>query len=176
MAGAGAPMPPADLVDLGAIRGAYGVKGWARVAPYDAEAEVLLSCQRWWLRAAGKIEEVTLTQVRRHAHVLLAKWPGCDTPEAAESWNGAAVAVGRSEFPPLPEGRFYWVDLIGLSVVNRAGETMGLVRGLNNNGAQDLLDVAAADASFLIPLVPAYVERIDPAQGVIHVDWQRDWS
>jgi 16S rRNA processing protein RimM len=174
MAEAGA-LPPVDSVDLGAVRGAYGVRGWVRVAPYDADADVLWVRRRWWLRRAGRGQEVALTGLRRHVDTLLAKWPGCDTPEAAEAWKGATVAVGRSEFPPLPEGRFYWVDLIGLRVVNRAGEFIGAVRGLSNNGAQDLLDVADADAACLIPLVQAYVERIDPQSGTITVDWHKDW-
>ncbi len=107
--------------------------------------------------------------------LLLAKWPGCETPEAAEAQKSATVAVARSAFPPLPEGSFYWVDLVGVQVVNRSGESIGVVRGLSNNGAQDLLDVIDGDVQRLIPIVDAYVDRIDLAARTITVDWQRDW-
>jgi 16S rRNA processing protein RimM len=171
----GAHAPPSDLVELGAVRGAYGLNGWVRIAPHDAEASVLWGCRHWWLQRQGRSEEIEVTGVRRHSGALLAKWAGCDTPEAADALKGATVAVARGEFPAAPDGQFYWLDLIGARVVNREGDVIGTVRGLSNNGAQDVLEVGDGEASRLIPMVDAYVDRIDLEAATITVDWQRDW-
>jgi len=171
--------PPADLVDLGVLRGAYGVKGWARVAPHDVEATVLRSARRWWLKRGGQVFAVQVSGVRRHGDGLVAKWAGCESPEDAERLRGAAVAVGRSDFPEPAPGEFYWVDLIGARVVNRAGVELGRVAGLRNNGAQDLLEVDRGQGpgagTLLVPLVEGYVDAIEAEQGVIRVDWEADW-
>jgi 16S rRNA processing protein RimM len=168
--------PPADLVELGVLRGAYGVKGWVRVAPHDVEAAVLRAVRRWWLKRGDEVVALEVTGVRRHGAGVVAKWVGCEDPEAAELLRGAIVAVGRSDFPAPGEGEFYWVDLVGARVINRAGVELGKVTGLRNNGAQDLLEVAGDDNThFLVPLVEAYVDGIDPKSGVIRVDWEVDW-
>lgn len=166
---------PADLVELGVARGAYGVKGWIRVAPHDADAQVLRGSRRWWVRRGDETVAMDVLAVRRHGGGLVAKWAGCDSPEAAEAYRGARLAVGRSDFPPVRPGEFYWVDLVGARVVNRAGVELGRVTGLRNNGAQDLLEVTGEQGGILVPLVETYVDAVDTAGREIRVDWQWDW-
>jgi 16S rRNA processing protein RimM len=171
----GRHLPPSDLIELGAVRGAYGVQGWVRIAPHSKDAEVLRASHRWWLRQRGAVEQVAITGLRRHLGQLLAKWQGCDTPEAADALKGATVAVARSDFPPPPKGSYYWADLIGARVINRAGEELGKVQALRNNGAQDLLEVVDGDTVRLVPVIETYVDRIDVVGQTVTVDWQRDW-
>ncbi|MFN9209700.1 MAG: ribosome maturation factor RimM [Betaproteobacteria bacterium] len=165
---------PADLVARGRLRGAYGVRGWVRLEPYAAEATVLLATRRWWLMQVTP-QPLQVAGCRRQGASLVAKWQGCETPEAAEALKGLEIAVARAHFPALPDGEHYWVDLIGATVVNREGEALGIVQGLRNNGAHDLLEVEGEGASILIPMVPAYVDEVDAAGRTIRVDWQRDW-
>lgn len=167
---------PADLVELGAVRGAYGVNGWARIQPFDAEAAVLRVAKRWWLQGKGRITALDVTAVRRHGANLLVKWQGWDVPEPVDALRGASVSVPRSEFPSLPAGEYYWSDLVGAQVINRDGLQLGLVQALANNGAHDLLQIEGSTGTMLVPLVPAYVDSVDVAARVIRVDWQADWS
>jgi 16S rRNA processing protein RimM len=170
---------PADLIELGAVRGAYGVRGWVRIAPHAADGGVLEAVRDWWLVHAGARRPVAVEQIRRHGTAVLAKWPGCESKEDADALRGAAVAVARGSFPPLPEGEHYLSDLLGSRVVNRSGETLGEVSGLRANVTAGVLrqwlEVADGASTHLIPLVETYVDAIDPAGGVVRVDWQRDW-
>jgi 16S rRNA processing protein RimM len=158
------------------VRGAYGLKGWVRIQPFDPEAGVLQVARRWWLQGSGSVQPVEVSAVKRHSDMLVAKWQGWELPEALDALRGTAVCVPRSEFPPLAEGEYYWCDLIGLQVVNREGRALGVVRELASNGAHDLLLVAGDDGTMLVPLVPAYVDEVDLAARVIRVDWQADWA
>lgn len=184
---------PGDLVELGAVRGAYGLQGWAHIQPYSADAAVLRAVRRWWLQApergtgadAPATQALAVSGLRMHGAGLVAKWYGCDDPEAAQAFKGWRVAVARSQFPPLPQGQYYWVDLIGMRVVNRAGEDLGEVRDLRSNGAHDILEVAPAagtgaagspdGTARLIPMVDAYLDAVDVDQRRIRVDWAADW-
>ncbi len=179
LAGA-AQAAPADLVDLGVVRGSSGVKGWARVVPHDADATVLRAARRWWLKKGDAVRCLDVTAVKRHGGGVVAKWVGCDSPEAAEAWRTWTVAVARTDFPPPAQGEFYWLDLVGAKVVNRAGVELGTVTGLRNNGAQDLLEVEGAGdgedkTAILVPLVEMYIDAIDAAAKLIRVDWEADW-
>jgi 16S rRNA processing protein RimM len=171
-----APLMPDDLVDLGAVRGAYGVKGWARIEPYDRQADVLRKSGIWWLGRGTQRQPVEIEAIKPHGALLLVKWRGFEVPEAVDRIRGATVAVARSAFPALAEGEFYWVDLIGLDVVNREHKVLGRVAAMASNGAQDLLQVECDQGVMLVPMVPAYVDEVDLASRRIRVDWQADWS
>ena len=166
----------AELVELGSLRGSYGVRGWVRVVPHQ-DGAVLLAARGWWLKQADALVALKLEGVKQHGAggQLVAKWAGCETKEAADALRGCTVAVARSEFPPLPEGEYYWVDLIGAAVLNRGGDPLGRVTGLRDNGAHDLIEVSGKDGEFLIPLVPAYVDSVDVSAKQITVDWSADW-
>ncbi len=166
--------PPADLVELGVLRGAYGVKGWSRVQPYSQQADVLRACRRWWLLGQAP-RPAEVTAVRRHGAMLVAKWRGCKSPEEAERLRGTPVGVSRSEFPPAGENEVYWVDLIGTTVVNRSGIELGRVDSVLSSGAQDLLDVRSGDKAILVPLVDRHVDEIDLERRLIRVDWEPEW-
>jgi 16S rRNA processing protein RimM len=171
----GSASAPTDLVELGVVRGAYGLKGEAKIHPFDADATVLRLAPRWWLVGRQATQSVEVVGVRSHGDVLLAKWQGWYLPEPIDAIKGARVAVPRSEFPPLPEGEYYWTDLIGSTVLNRDGVQLGRVTALSNNGAQDLLNVEGEFGLLLVPLVAAYLDAVDVPGRLIRVDWQVDW-
>lgn len=173
-------MPDAGaLIELGVVRGAYGVKGWLRVAPYSQDADVLRNARQWWLKRKDAAEPVgvRVQAVKPHGQGLIARWEGVDSPEQAEAIKGAVILVRRADFPLPGEGQWYWADLMGAQVLNRERQLLGLVGGVQNNGAQDLMQVVAADGRvLLIPMVSIYIDAIDAAANVVRVDWQLDWS
>jgi 16S rRNA processing protein RimM len=172
--------PPADLVELGAVRGAYGVRGSVRIAPFAADGDVLEAVAHWWLVRSNCRERVLVQTCRRHGAAILAKWAGCESKEAADSLKGATVAVARGEFPPLPDGQYYLSDLLGSRVVNRTGEALGAVTGLRASEVAGVLrqwlEVTDRAGTCLIPVVEQYVDEVDAAGKVVRVDWQRDWA
>jgi 16S rRNA processing protein RimM len=98
--------------------------------------------------------------------------------------RGARVFIGRASFPTPDADEFYWVDLIGLAVVNRDGDRLGTVAGLIDTGPHSVLRVApdalpdgvsAQEAERLIPFVGAYVDAVSLEQKLITVDWGLDY-
>ena len=178
-------MAPGNLIQLGAVRGAYGLKGWVRIAPFAADGVVLESVRRWWLMPGGERPlELSVQQIKRHAESILAKWAGCESKEAADAFKGATIAVARSDFPALGEGEHYLSDMVGYRVLNRQGTELGTIRGVRSgdvenrsSGAAPWLEVGVDDQreTLLIPLVDRYVEEIEPAARLVRVDWENDW-
>lgn len=176
---AGTPVP-ADLVLVAHVTGAYGIAGWVRLKPYSSEADALLHAKTWWLDKP-ELHDVDVMQVRSQGEDIVARLMGIEDRNAAEALRGATVQVRRAHFPPLAEGEFYWVDLIGHTVVNLAGETLGTLAGLIDNGAHPILRVEVPAQGtekareLLIPFVDRYVTQVDTQAGVITVDWEKDY-
>jgi 16S rRNA processing protein RimM len=174
---------PGDLIELGAVRGAYGLKGWVRIAPFAIDGVVLERVHQWWLLGGPEPLALAVQYVKRHAESILAKWTGCESKEAADGLKGGTIAVARSDFPTLGEGEHYLSDVVGYRVVNRDGFELGAVSGLriggaeSGSGAAQWLEVEGGPQgqSLLIPLVDQYVEAIESDARVSRVDWQSNW-
>jgi 16S rRNA processing protein RimM len=187
---------PPDAVEVGRVVGAWGVKGAIKVHPFSADPQALFSTQRWYLRPpelprpAGARPATALPallrvrQAKEQGDGVVAQIDEIDDRDAAQALAGARVFISRGSFPTPDADEFYWVDLIGLDVVNREGQALGRVTGLIETGPHCVLRLAVADDGHtlpaeggerLIPFVGAYVDRVDLPGRTIHVDWSADF-
>jgi 16S rRNA processing protein RimM len=167
------------MVVMARVLGPYGIQGWIKARPYTASIVTLLDYATWWLAPAADEEawrEFKVSTARQHGDTLVASLAGVADREAALEWRGAWVAVPRSALPEPVAGEFYWSDLVGLAVINRAAQALGHVTRVLETGAHPVLQVEAEDGGErLIPVVGVYVDAIDPAAGRIVVDWPADY-
>lgn len=178
---------PADAVKVGRIADAWGVQGAVKVYPYSADPQALLSSRKWHLAPVDSPVQtfsaqglVKVRDVKRQGSFVVAKIEGVTDRDMALLYRGAEVSVARSSFPSTAKDEYYWVDLVGLNVVNLEGLVLGQVSDLMANGPQTVLVVisAAPDGKVLerlIPFVSHYVIDVDQTQGWVKVDWQPDF-
>jgi len=174
---------PADLVVVGRVGEAYGLKGAVHIIPYSPDASALLAAREWWLEGPGKLVLRSVDVFSAKAHGgdgVVAQLVGVVDRDAAVKLRGAQVQVPRSRFPALVDDEYYWADLIGLEVVNEAGISLGHVTGLSENAAHAVLEVEGLGVDGkvlerLIPFVGVYVKTVDRAAGRVLVDWGLDY-
>jgi 16S rRNA processing protein RimM len=185
---------PADAVELGRIQDAWGIKGWVRIQPHSADTDALFASQDWFLQppearfargfsAFSGCVSVRVAELKAHADGLVARLDGVADRNTAESLKGCRISLPRSAFPETPEGEYYWVDLIGLDVVNREGVNLGVVRDLMATGPTSVLvleypvveDGVEKSAERMIPFVSAYIDEVDRQARRIVADWQPDY-
>lgn len=182
---------PSDAIEVGRIADAWGIKGWFKVLPHSASPEALFSARRWYLQPAERGARaftgtlpLSIKEVRTHADAVVATAAEVPDRDAAERLKGARVLVSRTHFPATNPDEYYWVDLLGLQVVNRDGVNLGEVKDLLSTGPQTVmvLEYPRTDADKpgrvgerMIPFVSAYVDSVDlPARRIL-VDWQPDY-
>jgi 16S rRNA processing protein RimM len=160
MADNGAIKAPDDLIELGRIVSAYGVKGWVKVQPHSAQAEVLRAAPVWWLcspapppvkgtqvaAVAAAMRAYPVKQVRPQGASVVACLTGIDDRDIAEAMRGYTVHVSRKDFPAARTDEFYWVDLVGCMVFGPSDHASdlimyGQVSEVVDNGAHALLRV-----------------------------------
>lgn len=177
---------PEDAVEVGRILDAWGIKGWFRVLPHSSNPESLFAAKQWFLlpsekgaKAFSGVGRLEIAQSKVHSDSVVASAIGVVDRNAAEALRGARIFVSRASFPASAEDEYYWVDLIGLSVENRQGQDMGVVRDLLETGPQTVLvlefDECGKVSERMIPFVAAYVDKVDLAGRKILVDWQTDY-
>ena len=184
-----APIVPDDLVAVGRILDAYGIRGWVKVEAFNqAEDSVLLHVRRWWLRpssprrahavlaAASMPLPHDIERVRSHSGVLVAKPIHANDRDQAVVLKGSEVLVSRADFPASQEGEFYWGDMVGCMVVNVQGVPLGEVFAVEDYGAHPILRLKQAEGpERMVPFIDIYVVSVDLAARRIVVDWSPDY-
>ncbi|HVV68382.1 MAG TPA: ribosome maturation factor RimM [Gammaproteobacteria bacterium] len=163
------------MVVVGRLGRAYGVQGWLKLHSFTEPAENILSYQHWFIRnKTGAWEPASLEHTRIQDQSLLVKLTGCSTPEQAQVYVNADIAVTRDQLPKLTTGNYYWSDLEGLKVINQQGIELGTVTRLMATGANDVL-VVKGEKERLLPYIKQVVLAVDLQQGVMRVDWDENF-
>ncbi len=169
-------MPDADneFVTLGRIVGIHGVRGWVKVHSDTRPREEIFDYPVWRLNHAGDQCTVRLVEGRAQAKGLVACLEGYTDRDQAQTLIGSDIDVAADELPDLEPGQYYWRELEGLRVINRADQELGQVSTLMETGANDVL-VVAGERERLIPYTETVIEQVDLDAGVIRVDWDADF-
>jgi 16S rRNA processing protein RimM len=161
-------------VVLGKVIGAHGTRGELRVAFFGDGPANLLRAPELFLERQPEQTETSVT-VRsavsgRPGEVRLTL-RGVDHREAAQALAGATVSVEPRHLEALPDGEFYWYQLVGCAVEAHDGRALGTVRALLETGAHDVLVVEDAEGrEILLPTAGDLLREVDVAQGRIVVE------
>jgi 16S rRNA processing protein RimM len=157
------PVKPRFLV-IGRITKPHGVRGEVRVALYTDVPERFGWLEAAYLSADEWDDDLSPTGVeyaRLHGDVVLLKLAGYDDREAAQALRNLWVQVPVDEAVPLEEGEYYLFQLLGLDVVETAGEPLGKVVDILETGAHNVLVVKGERGEVLLPDIPDVIQTID---------------
>ena len=157
-------------VCVGAIAGAFGVKGEVRLKSFTADPEDLAAYGPLQTEDGAQSFDVTLTGQTKGA--LVGRLSGVATKEVADRLKGLRLYVDRAKLPDPEDGEYYHADLIGLEVFDTGGDPLGRVKAVLNHGASDLLEIDRKDggASVLLPFTQDAVPTVDLSAGRIVAD------
>jgi 16S rRNA processing protein RimM len=155
---------------LGQIGAAHGVRGEVRLHSFTADPQAIAGYGSLETDDGRVFEIESLRPAKNH---LVAKLAGITSRSAAEQLTNIKLYVPRERLPaPVEADEFYHADLIGLAVVDRAGEKLGTVVAIHNFGAGDLIEVRQGEGepTQMLPFDEATVPEIDLAAGRLVVE------
>lgn len=154
---------------VGRIGAAHGIRGEVRVKSFTDPVDAIAD---YGPLDAGDGKRLTIDRLRDQGTMLVVKFREVADRTAAEALNGRDLFVARSALPELDdEETFYHADLVGLDVVDTAGDLLGHVVAVPNFGAGDLLEIRPVDgALFYLPFTRAMVPVVDVKAGRVTID------
>ena len=167
--------PDDSVVPMGYIAGAFGIQGWVKIKTSTEKPDSLSKFKQLLLLINGSW---CPTKVEKHSSlkdIFQAKLENISDRDQAMALRGTTVGVLRSQLPKPDKNEYYWIDLIGLNVINQQQEVFGTVTSLMETGANSVLVVKGSEQEYLIPFVKAYVLDVDFTNKQIIVDWGLDY-
>jgi len=117
-----------DLVSIGVIRGAYGLRGEVRVAPLTDFPERFDKMEKVFVVGSGVRALMNVENTRTANQTILFKFQGIDSRETAEGMRGQHLMIPENEVYPLPEGSYYHFQLKGLRVYDQERGYLGILQ------------------------------------------------
>ena len=145
---------------MAVVTGAHGIGGEVKLKVFADD----LAAHRSFNNGA-----LTLAALRNG---VIARFAEVADRTAAEALRGTELTVPREALPPLGDGEYYHVDLVGLPVSLTTGEAVGRVVQVDNFGAGDLIEIERPDGRrFLVPMRPEAVPAWDADRLLLHPDF-----
>lgn len=163
-----ATRPTDELVCVGCINGAFGIRGTVRLQSFCEYPEAI--ADYFPLFSEDGTREFRIEIEGRTASGLSARVDGVDTREQASALKGTKLFAERSRFPELDENEYYAADLIGLTAFGASGEKLGMVKAVHNHGAGDVLEIAGGNNTYLLEFTSETVPEVAISESRIVVN------
>lgn len=152
-----------DRVIVGAIGGSFGVHGEVRLKSFCADPQAIADYTPLYTEEGRAFAQVVLTGQLKNG--FTARIDGVVTKEDADALRNIDLYAERAIMPSLPDDEYYYADLIGLTVLDTGGATLGTVKNVMDHGAGDLLEVIVPTQAetILLPFTQAAVPTVDLA-------------
>lgn len=150
-----------DRVIVGSIGGSFGVNGEVRLKSFCADPAALAEYTPLYTEDGREFAQVLLTGQLKGG--FIARFDGVVTKEDADALRNTSLYAERAVMPSLPDDEYYYADLIGLTVLDTCGATLGIVKNVMDHGAGDLLEVTVPGSAetILLPFTQAAVPTVD---------------
>lgn len=150
----------AEFLETGEIVNTHGIRGEVKLLPWSDSPAFLLDFKTLYVNGQG----MTVEAARVHKTTLLVKFAGVNTVEEAMKLKGKRVSIARKD-AKLPKGSFFLADLIGLTVKDENGQTIGTVKEVLTPSVQNVYVIETPSGEKMVPAVPEFIKKVDVEGG-----------
>lgn len=158
-----------DMICVGAISGAFGVRGEVRIKSFCAEPSAIADYNPLSTEE-GKVYDLGITRAIKGGFAAVIS--GVDNKEDADALRNTRLYTARENLPALPDDEFYHSDLIGLTAVDTGGVILGKIKTILNHGAGDILEITGPGLKepVLLSFTKSVVPTVDLASKRVVID------
>lgn len=159
-----------DLFQIGIITGTHGLKGEVKVYPTTDDKERFLELSDALISTGKELLEVKVEYCKFFKKFVFVKFEGYDDINDVEQYKRCPLMVTRENAVPLSEDEYYVADLIGLTIVDESGITIGELENVIATGANDVYEVKTPDGGHvLLPAIKECILDVDTEEKIILV-------
>jgi len=160
---------------IGQVNGLYGVHGAVKIFSYTRPREQIFTYAPWLLKQGDSWQEYRVIEGKPRGKGLTALFAGIHDRDKAGLLIGVDIAVYRYQLPPLPEGEYYWCDLMHLEVEDASGNSLGEVVEIQQTGANDVMVIQGKERILVPLLYGSVVTEVNRKEGRIRIDWNPEY-
>ena len=159
-----------DLLQVGVITGTHGLKGEVKVFPTTDDKERFLDLEEVLLDTGDELLELKVEYCKFFKKFVFVKFEGLDDINEVEKYKRCPLLVTRDNAVELEEDEYFVADLLGLTIIDDSGATIGKLENVIETGANDVYEVLTEDGGrILLPAIKECILDVDMEEGIILV-------
>jgi len=159
-----------DLITIGEIVKTRGLRGCMKVVSFVDTQDI--SAELKFVYIQDNSEQKKLYNLRKidiSGKFLFIELDSIDDVELAKTFVGCKVVIPGDMFKELPEGEYYWRDIIGLNVYTEEGKLLGQIESVFPTGSNDVYVCKGGDREILLPAIADVIKLIDVDRKIMNV-------
>jgi 16S rRNA processing protein RimM len=165
-----------DFLLIGKVAKPHGLRGQVKVLSYASSNDFFFAGRKIYWGNGEEKTALVVSEAKVQPQSFLLHFQGLDTRQQAEAMSGSSLYLKTADLEPLPEGEYYWHQLIGSRVYNDQGRFVGLVEEIFSTAAHDVWVIRKETKEILVPAVEDFIVSVDLDQGEIRVRDIEDFS
>ena len=164
-----------EFVTIGQVLAPWGIKGKLKVRIVTDFPQRFTPSSRIYINR----QPLTIDSTEWHKGRAIIKLYTIDSVEEAQKLRGQPIEIPFNQLHHLPEGQYYYFQLIGLEVWTTQGELLGNVTEVLTAESNDNYVVSGVKGEILIPAIEDVVKSIDlnnkrviiePIEGLLNLN------
>lgn len=159
-----------DLLEIGEVVKPQGLRGQMRAVSYLDSGDILHQMDEVFIQKAGQpAASFRLKKIQTKKNTFFFELEGIQDVDAAVKLVGGRVLIPADRLKKLPEGEYYWHDLIGLQVITETGDALGRIETIFPTGSNDVYVCKSEHREILLPAIGDVIREIDLKKGIMVV-------
>jgi 16S rRNA processing protein RimM len=159
-----------ELLEIGKIVGCHGLAGRVKVLSYLDSQDMLNNLPVVFVgRRSQETIPFSLDAVQPGRGFFILKLGGIEDRDAAADLVRLSVWMPSEKMKKLPEGEYYWREIIGLQVFTEEGQSLGRIESVFPTGSNDVYVCREGEKEILLPAIGEVVRQIDTDRGIMVV-------
>ena len=159
-----------DLLQVGIITGTHGLKGEVKVFPTTNDKERFVDLEDVLLDTGKELLELKVEYCKFFKKFVFVKFEGLDDINEVEQYKRCPLLVTRENAVELEEDEYFVADLLGMTIMDDSGVTIGKLENVIETGANDVYEVLTEDGGrILLPAIKECILDVDMDEGIILV-------
>jgi 16S rRNA processing protein RimM len=158
-----------DLLIIGEIVKTRGLRGCVKVLAQVETQSILDGLESVCLEdVLGQKKNFSLRKLEISGKFLFLELENINDIDAAKHLVGSKVLIPEDMLENLPEGEYYWRDIIGLDVYSEEGKNLGRIESVFPTGSNDVY-VCRGEREILLPAISDVIKSIDLKKKIMTV-------
>ena len=159
-----------DFITIGEIVKTRGLRGCMKVLSFVDTQDVSDELEFVYIQDnSGQKILYNLRKIDVSGKFLFIELDAIGDVDLAKTFVGCKIVIPGNMFKELPEGEYYWRDIIGLDVYSEEGKLLGQIESVFPTGSNDVYVCKGGEREILLPAIADVIKSIDIDRRVMNV-------
>jgi len=159
-----------DFITIGEIVKTRGLRGCMKVLSFVDTQDISAEFEFVYTQDnSGQKKLYNLRKIDISGKFLFVELDGIDDVDLAKTFVGCKIVIPGNMLKELPEGEYYWKDIIGLDVYSEEGKLLGQIESVFPTGSNDVYVCKGGEREILLPAIADVIKSIDIDRRVMNV-------